>query len=185
MYGCVSWTIKKAEQRRIDAFELWCWRRLLTIPWTTGRSNQSILKEVNPKYSLEGCWSWSSNTLATWCDKLSHWKDPAAGQDWRQEEKGATEDEMAGPQHQLNGHEYEQALGVCDGQGSLVGHKESDTTEWLNWMFHCVYLPQLPYPYICQWTFRLLPCPSYCKQWSNEHWSACVSYNSGFLGVYA
>ena len=65
-YGCVSWTIKKAEQRRIDAFELWCWRRLLTIPWTTGRSNQSILKEVNPKYSLEGCWSWSSNTLATW-----------------------------------------------------------------------------------------------------------------------
>ena len=54
MYGCVSWTIKKAEHRRIDAFELRCWRRLLRVPWTTGRSNQSILKEVNPKYSLEG-----------------------------------------------------------------------------------------------------------------------------------
>ena len=54
MYGCESWTIKKAERRRIDAFELWCWRRLLRVPWTTRRSNQSILKEINPKYSLEG-----------------------------------------------------------------------------------------------------------------------------------
>ena len=54
MYGCKSWTIKKAEHRRIDAFELWCWRRLLSIPWTARRSNQSILKEINPRYSLEG-----------------------------------------------------------------------------------------------------------------------------------
>ena len=54
MYGCESWTIKKAEHRRIDVFELWCWRRLLTVPWTARRSNQSILKEINPKYSLEG-----------------------------------------------------------------------------------------------------------------------------------
>ena len=54
MYGCESWTIKKAEHRRIDAFELWCWRRLLRIPWTARRSNQSILKEISPKYSLEG-----------------------------------------------------------------------------------------------------------------------------------
>ena len=54
MYGCESWTIKKAEQRRIDAFELWCWRRLLRIPWTARRSNQAILKEVSPEYSLEG-----------------------------------------------------------------------------------------------------------------------------------
>ena len=53
MYGCDSWTIKKAEHRRIDAFELWCWRRLLRIPWTARRSNQSILKEINPEYSLE------------------------------------------------------------------------------------------------------------------------------------
>ena len=54
MYGCESWTIKKAERQRIDAFELWCWRRLLRVPWTTGRSNQSILKEISPEYSLEG-----------------------------------------------------------------------------------------------------------------------------------
>ena len=54
MYGCESWTIKKAEQRRIDVFELWCWRRLLRVPWTLRRSNQSILKEINPEYSLEG-----------------------------------------------------------------------------------------------------------------------------------
>ena len=54
MYGCESWTIKKAEHRRIDALELWCWRRLLRVPWTSGRSNQSILKEISPKYSLEG-----------------------------------------------------------------------------------------------------------------------------------
>ena len=54
MYGCESWTIKKAERQRIDAFELWCWRRLLRVPWTTRRSNQSILKEISPEYSLEG-----------------------------------------------------------------------------------------------------------------------------------
>jgi len=54
MYGCESWTIKKAECQRIDAFKLWCWRRLLRVPWTARRSNQSILKEINPEYSLEG-----------------------------------------------------------------------------------------------------------------------------------
>ena len=66
VYGCESWTIKKAKRRRIDAFELWCWRKLLRVPWTARRSNQSILKEINPEYSLEGwCWSWSSDTLTT------------------------------------------------------------------------------------------------------------------------
>ena len=75
MYGCESWTVKKAEHWRIDAFELWCWRRLLRVPWTAGRSNQSILKEISPEYSLEElCWSWNSNTLATWCEELTHWK---------------------------------------------------------------------------------------------------------------
>ena len=54
MYGCESWTVKKAERRRIDAFELWCWRKLLKVPWTARRSNQSILKEISPEYSLEG-----------------------------------------------------------------------------------------------------------------------------------
>ena len=77
MYGCESWTIKKAEHRRIDAFELWCWRRLLRVPWTARRSNQSILKEISPKYSLEGLMlKLNSNTLATWFEELTHWKRP-------------------------------------------------------------------------------------------------------------
>ena len=68
--------ILKAEHQRIDAFELWCWRRLLRVPWTA-RSNQLILKEISPEYSLEDwCWSWSSNTLVTWCKELTHLKKP-------------------------------------------------------------------------------------------------------------
>ena len=68
---------KKAEHRRIDAFELWCWRRLLRVPWTARRSNQSILKDISPGCSLEGLiWSWNSNTLATLCKELTHWKIP-------------------------------------------------------------------------------------------------------------
>ena len=77
VYGCESWTIRKAECWRTDAFELWCWRRLLRVPWIARRSNHSILKEISPEYSLEGlCWSWSSNTLANWCEELTHWKRP-------------------------------------------------------------------------------------------------------------
>ena len=76
MYGCESLTVKKAERWRIDAFELWCWRRLLRVPWTA-RSNQSILKEINPEYSLEELMlNWSSNTLATWRKEPTHWKRP-------------------------------------------------------------------------------------------------------------
>ena len=75
IYGCEGWTIKKAECWRIDAFELWCWRRLLRVPWTARRSNQSIIKEISPEYSLEySDWCWSSNTLTTWCEELTHWK---------------------------------------------------------------------------------------------------------------
>ena len=70
MYGCESWTIKKAEYWRIDAFELWCWRRLLRVPWTAKRSNQSILKVISLEYSW--CWSWNSNTFATWWEELTH-----------------------------------------------------------------------------------------------------------------
>ena len=77
-YRCESWTIKKAECWRIDAFELRCWRRLLRVPWTARRSNQPILKEINPEYSLEELMlkSWCSNILATWCEELTHWKSP-------------------------------------------------------------------------------------------------------------
>ena len=77
MYGCENWTIRKAEGQRIDAFELWCWRRLLRVLWTTRRSHQSLLKEISPEYSLEGLtWSWNSNTFTTWCEELTHWERP-------------------------------------------------------------------------------------------------------------
>ena len=77
MYGCESWITKKAERRRIDAFELWCWRRLLRVPWTARSFNQSILKEISPDiHWKDWCWSWNSNTLATWCKELIHWKRP-------------------------------------------------------------------------------------------------------------
>ena len=140
MYGCESQTVKKAEHQRIDAIELWCWRRLLRVPWTARRSIQSILKAINPEYSWnDWCWSWISNTLTNWCKELTHWKRPwHAGKHWRQEEKGMTEDEMLGWHHWLEGHEFEQAPGADDRQGSLMccspwSHKESDTTEQLNW----------------------------------------------------
>ena len=75
--GCESWTIKKAEHGRIDVFELWCWRRLLRVPWTARRSNQSILREsVLGAHWKAWCWSWNVNTLATWCEELTHWKRP-------------------------------------------------------------------------------------------------------------
>ena len=139
MYGCERWTIKKAEHRRMDAFKLWCWRRLLRVPWIARRSNQSILKEISSEYSLEGLMlklklQYFGHLMQSWLI----WKDPDAGKDWRWEEKGTTEDEMGGWHHRLNGHGFEQALGVGDGQGSMVccrpwGRKESDTTEQLNW----------------------------------------------------
>ena len=97
MYGCESWPVKKAEHRRIDAFELWCWRRLLRVPWTARRSNQSILKEISPGCSLEGL------MLKLKLQYFGHFmqsslvgKDPDAGRDGGQEEKGTAEDEMAG-----------------------------------------------------------------------------------------
>ena len=140
MYGCESWTVKKAECRRIDAFELWCWRRLLRVPWTARRSNQSILKEINLGCSLEGLMlklklqyfghlMWRVNSLEkTWC-----WEGWGAGgegddrgwDDWWH--------------HRLYGHGFGWTPGVGDGQGGLAccnswGCKESDMTEQLNWL---------------------------------------------------
>ena len=121
MYGCESWTIKKAECWRIDAFEPWCWRRLLRVPWTARRINQSILKEINPEYSLEGLvLRQKLQYLATWCEEPTHWKDPDSGKNWGQEEKGATEDGMVGWHQWLNGHEFEQTLGIGEGRGCLA-----------------------------------------------------------------
>ena len=109
MYGCESWTIKKAELWRIDTFDLWCWRRLLTAPWTARRSNQSILrKSVWNIHWRDWWWSWSSNNLATWYEELTHWKRhwcwkrlKAGGEGW------LVEDQIIGWHHWLNGHEFE------------------------------------------------------------------------------
>ena len=121
MYGCESWTIKKAECQRFDAFELWCWKRLLRVPWSARRSNQSVVKEINPGYSLKGLmlklklqyfgylmWRPDSLEKTLMLERLS------------QEEKGITEDKMFGWHHRLNGHKFEQAPGDDEGQGSLV-----------------------------------------------------------------
>ena len=84
MYGCESWTIKKAEHQRIDAFELWCWRRHLRVPWTAWRFNQSILKEIILNiHWKDWCWSWNSNTLATWCEELTYLKRPWCWDRWK------------------------------------------------------------------------------------------------------
>ena len=105
MYARESWTIKKAEHRRIDAFELSCWKRLLRVPWTARRSNQSILKETSAgRTDVEG------ETPILWPPDTKSWlsyKDLDAGKDWRWEKKEMTEDEMAGWHHWLNGHEFE------------------------------------------------------------------------------
>ena len=151
MYGCESWTVKKAERWRIDAFELWCWRRILRVPGTARRSNQSIQKEIGPGCSLEGLMLKLKlqyfGHLMRRVDSLE--KNSYTGRDWGQEEKGTTEDKTAGWHHWLNGCESEWTLGVSDGQGGLAcwnswGHKESDTTERLNWT-ECLSLSLIPF----------------------------------------
>jgi len=140
MYGCNSLTIKKGECQIIDAFEWWCWRRLLRVPWIARRSYPSILKEISIEYSFKGLMlklklqSFGSPDTKNWL--FGKYSD--SDKDWRQEEKGNTEDELVGWHHRFSGHEFEQAAGVDDGQWGLAccspwGCKESDRTERLNW----------------------------------------------------
>ena len=142
MYGCESWTVNKAECWRIDAFELWCWRRLLRVLWTTRRSSQLILKEINPEYSLEGLMlSWNSNTLATWCEELTHLKRPWC---WERLKAGGKGDDRGWDgwmASMTNGDEFGWTLGVGDGQGGLaccgpwVMKSQTWLSDWteLNW----------------------------------------------------
>ena len=139
MYGCESWTMKNAEHWRIDVFELWCWRRLLRVPWTARRSNHFILKEISPGCSLEGMMlKLKLQYFGHLMRRVDSLEDSDAGRDWGPEEKGTTEDEMAGWHHWLDGRQFERTPGVGDGQGGLAfcsswGCKESDMTEQLNW----------------------------------------------------
>ena len=138
MYGCESWTIKKAEHQRIDSFKLWYWRRLLRVLWSVRRSNQSILKEINPEYSLKGL------MLKL---KVQYFGHPMQRADslektlmlgrLRTEGEAGEEDKMVGWHHQFSGHEFEQTSGSSKGQGSLAccspwRLKESDMTEQQN-----------------------------------------------------
>ena len=140
IYSCKSWTIKKAECQRYDAFKLWCWRRLLRVSWTERRSNQSILKEISPEYSLEGLMlklKIQYNVKSWLTGGKCH-----AGKDWGQEGKGATEDEMVRWHHQFSGLELGWILGDHKRKGGLEccspwGCKESDTMEGLN-NIYCV-----------------------------------------------
>ena len=142
MYECESWTIKKAEHWRIDASELWCWRKLLRVPWIARRSNQSILKEISPEYAVEGLMlklklQYFGHLMGR-TDSLEKRKKPWC---WERLKAGGEGDDRGWDgwwHHQLDGHEFEQVLEVGDGQGSLEccspwGHRESDTTEHLNW----------------------------------------------------
>ena len=139
MYGCESWTTKKVECWRINASELWRWRRLLRVPWTARRSNQYILKEISLNvHWKDWCWSWSSNTLTTRYEGLTHWKRSDAGKDWRQNEKGMKRMRWLDGIIESMDMSLSKLLEFTQGQGSLAchspwAHKELDRTKQLNW----------------------------------------------------
>ena len=186
MYGCESWTIK-AEHRRIDAFELRCWRRLLRVPWTARRSNQSILKEINCEYSSEGLLLKLQyfDHLMPRADSLG--KALMLGKIEGRRRKGTTEDEMVGWHHWLNGHEFESTLGGSEGQGSLGSQKVRHDWEteqhqqqymgghglWLIWLKlttslsnvslpfsknHFSWPPAFNYPWRMSWKYPIFQC---------------------------
>ena len=178
MYGCESWTVKKAERQRIDGFKLWCWRRLLRVPWTA--------KEIQPVH-FEGDQSWvffgrndaKAETPVFWPAHAKSWligKDSDAGRDWGQEEKGTTEDEMAGWHHQLDGCEFEWTPGVFDGQGGRAccdswGRKELGTTERLNNIYLFLF-------YYCLFQFSSVQSLHNASSTVCDHW--VLSHSLGF-----
>ena len=146
IYGCESWTVKKAERRRIDAFALWCWRRLLRVPRTARRSNQDTLKDISPECSLEG--SMMRLKLQHFC----HWligKDPDAGNNWGQE-KAVAEDEIFGWHHWLNGHEWANS-------GSWWWIEKPDMLQFMGSQSRT---------WLCSWTITM----DYCTYTHEKYW---------------
>ena len=135
MYGSESWTTKKAEHQRTNAFKLWCWRRFLRVPWTAGSSNQTILKEISPEYSLEGLMRKLQHFGHLMCRANSLEKTLTMGKDWGQEGKGVTEDEMVGWHHWLNDMSLSKLWEIVKDRelacSSPWGRKELDITYWL------------------------------------------------------
>ena len=187
VYGCGTWTVKKAEHQGIDAFQLWCWRRLLRVPWTAKKSNLSILKEISPVCSLEGLMlklklqyfghlMWRVDSL----EKTLMLGDMGA---WGEGDNRGWDGWMVLPTRwtrvwvNSGSWWWTGGLACCNSWG----HKVSDTTERLNW----TEVNQQSYQFVCWSTSRLLPCPCYYKQCCDEHWGTHVSFNSGFLGLYA
>ena len=134
-YGCEGWTVKKAKRRRTDAFELRCWRRLLRVPWTARRSNQSILKEISPGCSLEGLMlKLKLQYFGHLMQRADSFEKTLMLGKIEGRRRGRQQDEMVGWRHRFNGDEFQQTLGNGEGQGSLAccspwGRKELDTTE--------------------------------------------------------
>ena len=155
MYGCESWTIKKVEHWRIDAFELWCWINSWEFLGLQG--DQTSLSKGNQSWIFFGRTDAEAETPILWPPAVKNWligKDPVAGKDWRQEEKGTTEDMMVGWHYWLDRHEFEQAPGGGDGQGSLasrsygVARSRTWLSGWTDWMlmfqWYCLCVPTSP-----------------------------------------
>ena len=171
MYDCESWTVKKAEHWRIDAFELWCWRRLLRVQGTLQGDPTSPFWRRSALGFLwkKWCSSWNSNTLATSCEELTHWKrlwcwDGLGAR--REGDDRGWDGWMASPTRWMwvwgnpRSWWWTGRPGVLQFMGSQrVRH---DWATELNWIFHCVYVPLL-YPFIYGWASRFLPCSSSCK----------------------
>ena len=141
MYGCESCTIKKAEHQRIDAFELWCWRRLLRVWPLDCKEIQPVHPKVDQSWVFIERTDVEAETPILWPPHEKSWliwKDPDSGKDWGQKEKGTTEDEMVGWHHWLNEHEFGSTPGVDDGQGGLLCYSSwicrVGTTKWLKWL---------------------------------------------------